>query len=598
MQTYQRLILLLHPFRLKLFLIVVCNLLSVFFAILSLFLIEPCIQLLFQHSVENISVISSLILSLFYSSVGTQISLLQIVFLLILFFLLKNIFLVLSIVLISPIKSGLISTLRNSLYYKILILPLSFFTNERRGDVVSKSVNDTQELEFTVLKSIQQFLTEPLTVLIYLVSLFYISYQLTFFVLLLLPIAVLIISSISRSLRKKSILQKQYLSDIFSHVEETIAGIRMIKSFNAQEHSMSLFKHYNNRFSQLQKRIYRRVDLASPMSEFLGITIIMIILVFGGTQVLSGSVFLTPELFIVYISLISQIINPSKNLATAFSNYKRGIASLDRIYELLDSKEIIEERKDALSIHEFRDSIFYDNVSFSYTDRIVLNQISLKINKGDVYAIVGSSGSGKSTLVDLLPRFYDVSQGKIYIDGIDIQDYVISDLRSLFAIVSQEVILFNDTIYNNIVFGCQNVTSDMVYQAAKDARAFDFIQALPNGFATEIGDRGLKLSGGERQRISLARAILRNTPILIFDEATSALDTQSEQLVQQSVNEVKHKKTIIMIAHRLSTIYQADRIILLDKGQIVEEGTHNSLMDMHGKYYKMVNIENENYGKE
>jgi len=351
-----------------------------------------------------------------------------------------------------------------------------------------------------------------------------------------------------------------------------------------------VFQYLNHRFTRLQKRIYRKVDLASPLSEFLGVTVVMIILVFGGLQVINGTGNLNAGLFIVYIALFTQIINPAKNIATAFSNFRRGMAALDRISEILDEDEIILEKEHPLPISNFKQQIEYKNVSFSYSHREVISDLSLTVQKGEVIAIVGASGSGKSTLVDLLPRFYDVTKGEILIDGTNIEQFVIDDLRSLFAIVSQDVVLFNDSVTHNITYGLETYNQEDVVKAAKLAYAYDFIMELPQQFDTQIGDRGLTLSGGQRQRISIARALLRETPILIFDEATSALDSESEKLVQEAIDNMMKERTVFVIAHRLSTIQNADRIIVLEKGKIVEIGNHKTLMDKKGKYWEMSNI--------
>lgn len=582
--------------------VLLVNFCSVFFAILSFFMIEPFVNLLFKGSLESSNVLGQFFLGLVSRYINLQSlasSLGIVVALVVLFFLLKNLFLLFSAFLMAPLKSQIIKHYREKIYSKILSLPLGFFTNLRRGDVVSRAVNDTQELEFTVLKSVQQFLTEPLTVVIYLLILVGISLELTLFVLILLPIAALVISFFSRSLRKKSVEQKERLGEIFSRVEETIAGLRAVKGFNAQSHVENRFAQSTDRFSNVQKHIYRRVELASPLSEVLGIGVVMIILVFGGMQVLRGGSTLTPAMFIVYIALFTQIINPAKNIATAFSNFRRGVAALDRIYELLESPEQIIERKNPIHLTEFKDSIVCENISFSYQKEEILHQINLSFEKGKVYALVGPSGSGKSTLVDLLPRFYDINKGRILFDGVDIREYSLSSLRAQFAIVSQDTILFHDTIFNNIACGMEGITLEAVQCAAKLAHADSFIEALPNGYDTILGDRGMTLSGGQRQRISLARAFLRPAPILILDEATSALDTESEKLMQASIAEAKHKRTILMIAHRLSTIQDADSIFYIDNGKICESGTHETLMKLGGKYRKLVEIEQTNrYGKE
>ena len=584
---------LLKPYNAKLLAVSFFNLLSVSVAIITFLLIEPFVKLLFQGSANDVSLVSRYFMKLLspfldLNSIGNSIFLLST--LIILLFLFKNLFLAISLYLMAPIKSDMVRTLRDKIYYKILILPISYFTSGKRGDVISRAVNDTQEVEFTIMKSIQTFLTDPLTVAIYFTVLTIISPNLTLFVILLLPIAGLIISFLSRKLRRRTVKAKERLGLIFSHVEESISGLRIIKGFSAHQHTEKIFATLNNNFTTLQKKIYRRVDLASPISEFLGVTIVMIVLVYGGLQVLHGTGNLNSGLFIVYIVLITQIINPAKNIATAFSNLKRGMAALDRINDLLQEDEVILEKKNPIPIQSFENKIEFKKVSFSYTNKKVLTNINLEVNKGDVIAIVGASGSGKSTLVDLMPRFYDVKKGEILIDGVNIEQYVIDDLRSIFAIVSQDIVLFNDTILQNITYGLESCELEDVVEAAKQANAYEFIMNLPKQFETTIGDRGLTLSGGQRQRISIARALLRKTPILIFDEATSALDSESENLVQEAIDRMMQDRTVFVIAHRLSTIQNAHRIIVLDKGEMVESGTHKELILQKGKYWEMCNI--------
>jgi len=464
----------------------------------------------------------------------------------------------------ATIKSRFIQNLRNEIYERITILPLSYFSQRKRGDVVSRAVNDVQELENTLLKSLQQFLTEPITILIYLITLFIIDYKLTLFTLLLLPLAGFFISLASRKLRKKSRTSKEKLGNLFSHIEESLSGLRIVKGFNAQQHAANIFDKENKNYSQLFKQILWNVDLASPLSEFLGVTVVMIILIFGGWQVLSGTSALSAPLFIVYIAIIVLIINPAKNFAAAFANYKRGYVVLERVEEILHADEKIVQAENAIPLDNFNHQIEYKQVSFSYSNDVkVIDNMSFSIRKGEICAIVGASGAGKSTLIDLLPRFYDVTAGEILIDNINIKEYLIDDLRGLFALVTQDIVLFNDTVFNNITCGLKEVSFEKVKAAAEAACALEFIEELPQKFDTVLSDRGLSLSGGQRQRLSIARAILRNAPILILDEATSALDMESGKKILDAIHELMKEKTVIIITHRLSTLENVNQIINL-----------------------------------
>ncbi len=498
----------------------------------------------------------------------------------------KNIFLYLSKYFMIPIRTGVVKDIRNAIYSKIVALPLAYFSEERKGDIITKMSQDVQEIEVSVVRSVEMLSRDPILIIGYLSALFFISVKLTLFVIILLPLSGLLIGRIGKSLRHTSLRGQKKLGIIMSIVEETLAGLRIIKAFNADNKMNSRFVSTNNLYTRLLIKIFRRQQMASPMSEFLGVSVLVFVLWYGGKMALEGDTNMTPSMLIAYLAMFSQIITPAKSVTTAYYNMLKGLASIERVEGLLDADIKIREKENPVSKSEFEDRIEYRNVSFAYSKDLVLKNINLQVEKGKTIALVGRSGSGKSTLVDLLPRFIDVLEGEILIDGIDIRDMRLKDLRQLMGIVSQQSILFNDTFFNNIAFGLNAVPEQEVIAAARIANAHEFIIETPNGYHTNIGEGGGKLSGGQRQRISIARAVLKNPPILILDEATSALDTESEQLVQDAITRLMQNRTSIVIAHRLSTVKHADRIVVLDNGKIVEEGRHDELVDIRNGTYK------------
>ncbi len=506
-------------------------------------------------------------------------------------FLLRNFGRFMTSYFIAALRVGATKDLRNAIYRQILILPLSFYHKNRKGDIMARISSDVQEVENSIMNSLEMFVRDPITIIAYLVFMISMSPQLTLFVLIILPFAGYLIGAIGRSLRKTSKAGQDRLAGMLSIIEETIGGLRIIKAFNAIEYSDQRFKEQNRKFSHLMQRIYRRRDLSSPMSEFMSSVVVIIVLWFGGRMVLSANSPLSATDFITYIVVFSQIIPPAKTFTQAYYNMQKGIASADRIFELLDAEEVITEKPDAKDVDKLNHVIEYRNVSFRYNADWVLRDINLKVEKGKMIALVGESGGGKSTMVDLLVRFYDVSEGSITVDGTDLRDLRIDKLRNLFGIVTQESILFNDTVFNNIAFGTQSVTLEQVVEAAKVANAHDFIVQLPQGYDTYIGDRGSTLSGGQRQRLSIARAVLKNPALLILDEATSSLDTEAERQVQEALSRLMQSRTSLVIAHRLSTIQHADEIIVLQRGRIVERGTHQQLIAINGVYKRLCDLQ-------
>jgi subfamily B ATP-binding cassette protein MsbA len=506
------------------------------------------------------------------------------------FIILKNLFLYLSYYILNPLKNTVVNQLRQDLYEKVLRLPIGFFTEKRKGDLMSRMTNDVGEVEGSVVGTLEGWIRDPLTIIINLLVLFFISPQLTLFILILIPVLGLVIGRVTKSLKKHSERSAQKYSETLSTLDETLGGLRVIKAFNIEKLMRRRFIKNNEELLQAKNHISYRRDLASPLSEVMGIILFTIVLYYGGRLVLKNQL-LEASVFLGYLAIFYNIINPAKALSTSFSNMRKGAAAINRIEEILKAPVTVDDNPNGKQLDSFNDKIEFRNVRFAYDDAVILDNINLTIEKGKTVALVGSSGAGKSTLADLVPRFHDVTAGEVLIDGINIKDYSLYSVRNLMSIVTQEPILFNDTIGNNIALGQQGATAEQIAEAAKIANAHDFISKKEGDYDSNIGDRGSKLSGGERQRLTIARAVLKNPPILILDEATSSLDTESERLVQDAINNMMQNRTSIVIAHRLSTIRHADEIIVLQKGKIVERGTHDSLIAQNGFYRRLVEMQ-------
>ncbi|MFZ4401770.1 MAG: ABC transporter ATP-binding protein [Bacteroidales bacterium] len=506
---------------------------------------------------------------------------------------LNNLFRYLGMYFLAPIRNGMVRDLRNDIFNKLLILPISFYSDQKKGDLMSRMTSDINEIEWSVVSTLQMIIKDPLTVIFFLIVLLSISPQLVAISLITLIPAGFLIGKIGKSLKRNSEKGQRQLGVVVSTTEESITGLRIIKAFNAIEYAHDKFKKINHVYTKIMIKIYRRKDLAAPLTETLAIIGLLVVIWYGGNLVLTKK--LDPGVFLFFVIIFSRMIPPAQSFITSFYNLQRGAAAAGRIFEIIDAEEIIEEKPDAIVKKTFLQSIEYRNTSFQYNidhKRIkILDSINLTIEKGKMIAVVGPSGSGKSTLVDLLPRFYDCTEGEILIDSIPVKDIIISDVRDLIGIVSQETVLFNDSILNNIAFGMKNISEADVIAASKIANAHEFISEMENGYNTNIGDRGANLSGGQRQRISIARAVLKNPPIMILDEATSALDTESERYVQEALTKLMKNRTSIVIAHRLSTIKNADEIIVIDNGKIVERGKHQTLIEMNGLYNNLIKLQ-------
>ncbi len=490
-----------------------------------------------------------------------------------------------------PIRSGVVRDIRNHVYDKVVSLPIGFFTSEKKGDVMARMSGDVGEIENSIMASLDMMFKNPIMIIVCLVTMFAISWQLTLFVLVLLPVAGYIMGKVGKKLKRRSLEGQNKWGDLMSIIEETLGGLRIVKAFNAEGKMVHWFHHENNTFYRISNRINRRQALAHPMSEFLGTFTIAIVLWYGGSLILSGTSSIDAASFIYYLVIFYSIINPAKELSKAAYAIQKGLASMVRVDIILGAENPIQDPAHPKPLPDMKEGIEYRDVTFRYNTENVLKHVNLTIKRGQTIALVGQSGSGKSTLADLLPRFYDVNEGGVYIDGVNVKEFKVHDLRGLMGNVNQEAILFNDSFYNNITFGVENATMEQVVEAAKIANAHEFIMATEEGYDTCIGDRGSRLSGGQRQRVSIARAILKNPPILILDEATSALDTESERLVQEALENLMRNRTTLVIAHRLSTIKDADLICVMHEGEIVEQGRHDELIKLDRYYKRLVDMQ-------
>lgn len=586
------------------FINIFCNILSIIFELLSLMLFIPLLNLLFNQEAaivtaeptfsftkEFISDYYTYTLQQYIGDNDKAAALLFVCAAVGILSLFKNVFRYGALYYISVLRTGVVRDLRQKIHKKTLDLPLSYYSEQRKGDIMARMTSDVQEVEWSILNSLELMFREPLAVILYVSTLIIMNAELTIFAMILLPVSGLIIGQLGKSLRRSSTKVQEMVGSILSSIEETLGGLRIIKAFNAESHIRNKFETINNQHTKLTLKMARKKDAAAPISEFMGITVMVILVFYGGSLVLEGDSNFSGSEFMAYIILFARLLTPVKAFSTAYAIVLKGAASADRIEEVLSAKNEIVNSENPKTINSFSNAITYKDVEFGYEEQTVLNGINITIEKGKTIALVGESGGGKSTIADLLPRFYDLEKGEILIDDINIKDLTLKNLRSLMGIVTQESILFNDSIFNNITLGAENVTKEQVIDAAKIANAHDFILQMENGYETSIGDRGGKLSGGQRQRISIARAVLKNPQILILDEATSALDTESEKLVQDALFKLMQNRTSIVIAHRLSTIQHADTILVIQKGKIVEQGTHTELLALAGVYKKLSDLQ-------
>ena len=582
------------------------NIISVIFSLFSLTMIIPFLGILFGtqekvYQAKPLSLNAASIKENFYLFLSTTIdnkgnveALLLICVIVLIMFFIKNLFRYLALFFLTPIRNGVIHDIRMDLHKKILALDLAFIGSKRKGDLTSRLTSDLVEIEWSIMGGLEMFFKDPISIILYLSTLIFISPQLTVFVIILFPIAGILIGYIGKSLKNSSKKGQDKLAYIMSIIDENIFGLRIIKTFNAENFINSKFEKSSNEYKKIMNSILRKKDLSSPMSELLSTVVMVIVMWFGGQLVLSENSMLSPQEFIGYILIFSQIIPPVKSLTTSYYYIQKGSAAAERVYEILDQENTIVNKKDAHKISNLKNSINFIIKSFKYENKNVLQNINFTIKKGQKVALVGHSGGGKTTLADLLPRFYDLEDGEINIDNINIKDVDLFKLRNIISIVSQDSILFNDSIYNNIKIGNLNATKEDIINAAKAANAHEFILKCEDSYQTNIGNSGEKLSGGQKQRISIARAILKNPEILILDEATSSLDSESENLIQEALTNLMKDRTSLVIAHRLSTIENADNIIVLKDGKIIEQGSHSTLIAKNGSYKKLYDLQYKN----